>query len=244
MDLLFLAYCRFSPMLLFLPIAPFRGVPLTVRGLLCLALALALTPWHQAGSIQQSEDLFRAVSSELFLGTVLAGVIFSFFGAIQKYLSVVDSQAGFLASSVFDPSAGHFNSVFARIISAALVAAFFYLEIYHYVILAFALMMNTVPLGSAVFFSDDWYIHISSIFTSAFLLFGPIIFLLLIVDVLVAVISRSMPQAQVYFVALPVKVMIAILLMAAVTQFMSEPLKQSFLALLDIWSSVLVVDRG
>jgi flagellar biosynthetic protein FliR len=237
-DVVALTYVRFAPLILFLPIPPIRIIPVFVRANLCMLVAIVV---GLADRDVSDERIGVMIISEVILGTALAMVVHVFYGAVAKFVSVIDSQAGFIASAVFDPSTGHFDSVLARIMVATLTAAFFYLELYKYVIIALSLLMTSIPLGSKIWLADSWYLQVGSIFMTVFLLFAPVILLLLVVDFFIAVVSRSIPQAQIYFVSLPVKVFLAILMMATLTQFLGPPIQQAFLSVLLIWETIMVV---
>ena len=95
----------------------------------------------------------------------------------------------------------------SELLTLTLAVLFVSLDLHHDLLRVFSALLATVPPGSVSVGLLD--ISLAGILTRqlllAFLLVSPIIVGLWLIDAAFAFLSRSMPQANVYFLALPVK---------------------------------------
>ena len=172
---------------------------------------------------QQTIQLTLSVcASELLLGVVLAFGFHTAFASLDLVGKLLDLQIGINAAGVFDPSASHLTGVISELLMAIAIILFFVLNIHHTLLKGLFALYSVVPVGT---FKFD-HLNVKALlvtlghqFIFAFVILLPVILAVWLVDIAFAVMSRSMPQANIYFLALPVKFAVGLALL-----FFSLPL--------------------
>jgi flagellar biosynthesis protein FliR len=223
-----LAGARFLPVLAVPALTPFAFVPVFVRLALLLALALltaGVAP-VQAGlaGIDQPLALGMALLGEMAMGLTLALAVMLPGAAVGMAAKVVDVQSGASAVAIFNPTARAVESMTGTAMQWVVALVFFSLGLHVFLLRWVLASTHFAPLGSAFLAVTPG--AFVSLLGSQFLLglavVAPVILGLLGVDIAVAFASRSMPQANIYFVALPLKIAAAFLLLAADLRYAPE----------------------
>lgn len=227
LEMTLLVSVRLLPVLVAMPVLAFARVPGYVR----LILALALAGVIASGIPAQSQlDL----TAGLLMGEFLVGMVYAFgfhaaHGAVDFVGRLIDTQVGLNAVGVFDPSSGNTTGILAEILTLTLALLFVVLDVHHGLLRAFSALVAAVPPGrmdaSILVVSGS---VLSKQFLLAFLVTAPVIFGLWLVDVAFAIMSRSMPQANVYFLALPVKLAMGIALLVVAAPVIVAKMPQLF----------------
>lgn len=207
---------RLAPLTLVAPLFFFTYIPLLVRTMLTMVITIiilfALDREHLSAVGSQFNIL--KLLGEFFIGLVLALSFHAVNAALHMMAQLMDIQIGISAGATFDPKNYQTNSPTATLLALIAVAVFFASNLHYEFFLGLAEVFRVVPIGAELGITADYIGSLSRIFVIAFVLAGPAIIVLFLTDVALALISRSMPQAQVYFVALPLKVLIGFIMLA------------------------------
>lgn len=152
------------------------------------------------------------VIKEALFGLGLGFVTDMVIGAIEMAGSFIDFQSGFSMGAVFDPSTGIRASNYGRLYYWLSLSVFFILNMHHKVIEALLDSFRYVPLGTMSYNGDIVYAVISifsRVFELAINLAAPIIVVALVTDVVLGVISRTIPQINVLILGMPLKILIS-----------------------------------
>ncbi|MHA6194759.1 flagellar biosynthetic protein FliR [Pseudomonas wadenswilerensis] len=203
---------RLLPLVVASPILFFSRIPLTVRLLLALALAAVI-----ASALPLSTPPALTVvtlAGELLLGAMMAFAFHAAHAGLDMAGKLVDTQVGLNAAGVFDPGTANITGLVAELLTLTLAILFVTLDLHHELLRVFASLATFVPPGSVsvLLFNVSLASILTQQFLLAFLLAAPIIVGLWLTDAAFAFLSRSMPQANVYFLALPVKLAVGMLL--------------------------------
>lgn len=217
MILVFLLSIRLSAVFMLTPVLFAVPIPPTARVLLILALSLALALGH-VGLAAQPElaalasdvgALMMAVLTEAALGATLALGILLAFAAFSFAGKLLDIQIGFGMASVFDPVTQRQLPVLTNAFNQVAVLMFFLLNGHHALLRGIAYSLERFPLGR------PWSIepvlpilmkNVASVFGLGFALAAPVVCCLLLVEFALGVISRSMPQMNMFVVGVPAKI--------------------------------------
>ena len=221
------AMLRFLPVIALPSLSPLSWAPGMVRMALLFVVALlsvfALPEIGYSQSWLTAQGLFLASLSELLIGLVFSLAIIIPQAAIGFSMRVADIQAGFSAASMFNPAGQHEpESLLGSILMLVATVLFFILDLHLLLFQALMESMRALPLGqSAIQINIDGFMSLlGSCFLLGLAIAAPIIVGLFGVDVGIAYATRSMPQANVYFLALPLKVIIALLLLAMTASYL------------------------
>lgn len=218
-----LLLARLTPLFLATNMSPMQYFPAMVRLILLLILSYSLTllSFSQWQVLTQGYWML-GLMYEFGLGLVLLLSVQLALAAIQILGRVLDMQVGFAAAGIVDPNSQNNEPLLGYIIILFFTLAFFLTNTHHLVLAGLHEMVMVLPPGS---WDGDFSIHkIMSYFgaqlTFAMLLIGPVVMGLWLLDLFGGFISKTMPQMNVYFVLLPLKIWVGLFLLSvSVTQF-------------------------
>lgn len=150
--------------------------------------------------------LIGFIANLIIEGVRMAGNIFS----IQMALSM---------SEALDPATGISSNEISKVYIYLTTLIFLATGAYQLLFMAVFGSFNTLPMGTFLFFDaqiiNSLLVLFAQIFKIAFGVALPVFSVLLIVDILLGMMSKMMPQMNIYMVAIPVKIYIGLFLILA-----------------------------
>lgn len=219
-DAFLLAMARFVPLLMVPALTPLNGVPVSIRMCLLLALAMLAVGAHQVPVIDLDPDhplpFVLAMAGECVLGFTLSLAITLPMAALGFSARVLDIQSGVSSASLFNPDTHVAEALAGTVVQWASLLVFFSLGMHLLLLHGMMVSIEVIPLGSGGMLVSPHTLlsKLSSQFLLGLTLSAPTMLGLFAIDLIVAYASRSMPQANVYFVALPIKVLAGFVLLA------------------------------
>jgi flagellar biosynthetic protein FliR len=233
--LLVLAFLRYLPPVVLPGLTPLSWAPPMVRIVLAIGLAwltvLALpldmpTP-GQHGAI----GWLVAGMSELTIGLVFGLVLMIPQAALHVSGWMIDMQAGLSAATLFNPGMqGDVQSPLGTGLMLLGTALFFAMDLHLDLYRALVASTQLLPVGHGGVHLDlsAFLGLIGSSFVLGLMVAAPVMLGMFAVDISVAYASRSMPQANVYFLMLPLKIIVAVLLLVATLPFVPSLLRRMY----------------
>jgi flagellar biosynthesis protein FliR len=222
-----LVLARVTPLFFVAPLFSSSLIPPRVRGIVAVGIAIGLTPVALRGQHVPSEALPLA---ELIIEGMLVGFAFAFalsvlMGAIESAGSIVDVVSGFSYGALINPLNGEQAAVMSRFYSMFGTLIFLVIGGDAWTLRGLGRTFDLVPLtdgpklGSLVAGAEQVF---STVFTAAIEIAAPVMVALLVTDVAFGVVSRVVPQLNVFAVGFPTKVAVAMLVVAASLPFVSN----------------------
>jgi len=219
-------------------------IPGPVRVLVSLALAafLVLAVPVAPTDIGSTTDLAVATLSELIVGASLAFGFLVAYAATQIAGRVLDIQLGYGAASVLNPTTQVPAPLLGTVLGMAGVAVFLAMDGHHVMIRALALSVEHYPPGSLALDLDiGEHLKFSGVmFTFGLALAAPVMITLLLADVALAVMSRSLPQLNVFILSFSVKIVLGLIGLAISVKFAGAVLATLFESTWRFWEAVAV----
>lgn len=215
----FLVMMRLTPLFIGAVLSPFAQVPVMVRINLLLLLSAAMISGMDALPAVTTLSILQFVLmaiSELVIGLVMVmGVVF-LLGAADFVGKSLDAQIGFAAAQVFNPLSRSVTGIVANLLSILLILLMWLSGLHLDLIVFIHESFGIIGLGELPSLSDPMHLlgHLNGLFIFTLLLLLPAMVALMMVDLIAGVVSRSMPQMNVYFVTLPLKIGVGLLLLA------------------------------
>ncbi|RMH94074.1 type III secretion protein [Lysobacter pythonis] len=233
--LVVLAFVRYVPAVVLPAMSPLAWAPALVRIVLALALAwLTVLSMPKLPMVWQGGNVvgwMAAIVHELIIGMVFGMVVMLPKAALHMSGWLLDMQAGLGAAALFQPGGqSDMQSLLGTALTLLGTVIFFVLDLHVELYRALVASTHVLPVGGN---GAGWQLQgfmalLGKSFLLAVLVVAPVMLGLFVVDVGVAYTSRSMPQANVYFLALPLKVAVAMLLFAATMPFIPALLGRLF----------------
>jgi flagellar biosynthetic protein FliR len=153
----------------------------------------------------------------------------------------MDLQMGFGVASLIDPATRTQSPLLGTLLNLVALAVFFAVDGHHLVIRGLAYSLVQLPPGSSLAALEPAAVvaQFGAMFVFAVALAAPVIFVLLLVDVALAVMARTMPQMNVFIVSLPLKIMVGLLVLVMSMQYMGPVMERVFEGMFDYWQRVL-----
>lgn len=208
----FLVFIRTTAFMASAPFFYIRSVPAYTKIGFGLVLAALLFPVLQLGQgvpEAGSAAYLLAVIQEALVGLILGFVATLVFSAIRMGGELVDLHMGFAMASLFDPLSGVRTTLMGEFLYITAMLLFFALNGHHTLLLLLSRSYEAVPLAGAVF-EPGLAGEVAGIFSSAFVLgfklAAPIITVMFISDIALSLVSRTVPQLNVFIMGFPLKV--------------------------------------
>lgn len=235
---------RLSALLLLTPIFASARMPVRIRVLWVIGLAVVLVsalPLQADLEPLTTAGFIRAAFYELFLGGLLAFGLFTAFAAFLFGGRILDFQMGFGVANLIDPVTNTQNPLIGSVLNMMAVATFFLLNGHHYLIRGIAYSLERVPPGTALhdFHLGPVVAQFGLMFSFGLALVAPAVIALLLVDVGMAFAARTMPQVNMFIVGLPLKIFVGLAMLALSLRYMSPLLQRIYESIFRYWEQVL-----
>lgn len=212
------------------PIMPFARIPWLIRITLILALAAIMASALPASASPASLMTAPVLLAEFTLGMVIAFGFHAAQAGVDMAGRLMDSQIGINAAGVLDPATEVMTSLFANLLVLIMCLVLIGLNAHHALLLAFSQVLVLVPPGQISFalITPALVTLLSVQILLAIMSLLPVLLALWLSDVAFAFMARSMPQANIYFLALPLKLCVGVLMFIATLPLLLQRLPMLF----------------
>lgn len=207
---------RLSAMMVAAPVLSSRTVPMRVKAGLVVLISFIALPLvaAQGGSVPTNGiEIAGLIVKEAMIGFAFGLVAQMLFAAIQTAGAYVDLGAGFAIAQSFDPSTNTSVSVLGRFYNLIALTAFVAMGgvqlLVGGVVRSFMLAppLGQVDLATVV---GGVLARADDILLIAVQVSAPLLGAMVIADITLGIISRSVPQMNVFIVGLPIKMAVAL----------------------------------
>ena len=220
----FLVLARVSPLFVLAPLFSSKMLPARVRGIVAVGLSIGLTPIAVHGLHVPSAPLPIAglVVCNLLVGLAFAFAVGVVFSAVEAAGALVDIISGFSYGALIDPVNGNQGGVLTSLYGIVGLALFVAIGGDAWTLRGIARTMTLVPLtrapaiGSLTGGVESAF---GSLFVSALEVAAPALLALLITDIAFGMVSKVVPQMNLFAVGFPLKVGVALLVVGASMPF-------------------------
>jgi flagellar biosynthetic protein FliR len=228
-----LVFARIGTMLMLLPGLGELNVPVRMRLGVGLLLAAVLLPLHQSAyliDLKSFGPLMAMLGEELFIGAVLGLSVRLIMSSLQVAGSVIAQQMGLGFVTAVDPTLGQQGVVVGNFLAMMAVTLIFATDLHHLVIAALNDSYTLFSPGEVPLLGDVAALTTRTVargFRIGIQLSAPFLVFGLLFNLGLGVLSRLMPQMQVFFVGLPLSILLGLLILllvlgAMMTMFLGE----------------------
>lgn len=217
-----LVFARIGTMLMLLPGLGESSVPVRVRLTAALVLAALLLPLHRAAyhiDLQAIGPVGAMLAREILIGGMLGMIARLAMSAVQVAGSVIAQQLGLGFVTAIDPSQGEQGALVGNFLSLLSITLIFTTNLHYLVIAALNDSYTLFPPGAVPLTGDMAALTthtIAAAFRIGVQLSAPFLVFGLLFNIGLGVLSRLMPQMQVYFIGLPLSIMVGLIILVLV----------------------------
>lgn len=220
----FLVLARLSPLFLLAPLFSARFAPPRVRGIIAVSMALGLAPVLSKGALIPVDiaSVFGLIIKELLIGALYAFVLGALYASITVAGSFLDVMIGFSFGGSVDPVNGMQSSVLTTAYGLFAIMIFIVIGGDGWILAGLVKSYDVVgmtELPSLALSVQGALNAFAGIFVSALQIAGPVMLALVLTDAAFGVVSRVMPQLNVFAVGFPAKIVIGLVLVSATLPF-------------------------
>jgi flagellar biosynthetic protein FliR len=240
----FFTALRLGVVLMMTPIFSNLSGLVTVRVLLTLSLSALLVSGLGTRLPPPALELgpvLLAALAELVTGLTLAFGVFAAFGAFSVAGKILDVQSGFGLGNVYDPVTRAGAPLFATLLNLAAVAVFFDMDAHHALLRGMAFSLREVAPGSGFHELDAEAVirQFGLMFSLGVALIIPVMLCLLLAETGLAVVSRVLPQMNVFVVGVPVKIVVGLAVFALTMGTLQPVMARVYASIFIYWEQVL-----
>ncbi len=217
-----LTFARVGAMVMLLPGVGEMNVPSRVRLTMALVLTAILLPAHQKAytvDLKAIGPVLVVLFQELMVGAVLGLTARLAISALQVAGSVVAQQLGLGFVTAVDPTQNQQGLLVGNFLTVLGVTLIFATDLHHLVIAAMNDSYTIFQPGEMPIVGDVAQ-HVTRVIATSFRigiqLSAPFLVFGLLFNLGLGVLSRLMPQMQVFFIGLPLSILLGFLLLVLV----------------------------
>ena len=225
---------RVGAILFVVPFFASRNMPMLLKVSLAVAVAWLLFPQLDAtppDPFKSPAGLVLGVMSEIAIGLIIGIIVQLMFAGIQLAGQMAGFQMGFAIANVVDPASSLQIPLLSQFLNVFALLIFLSLNIHYYFIKALVDSFELIPMWGA-HFEENLFHLIVQIVTGAFVIAvkvgAPVMVALLLTSVALGLMARTVPQMQIFIVAMPLKILLGLLFLGFSLPFCADFLKTAF----------------
>jgi len=234
---------RLGVVVILTPVFSLIGLPVKIRLLFVLALSALLVSGMESGLavIDSPASLAIAAAHELLIGGLLAFGLFAGFATFQFAGRIMDIQLGFGVAGLIDPTTRSAAPLLGTILNMTAVLTFFVIGGHRLLLKGLAFSLQQMPPGAPLkgIPLDQVLAQFGAMFVFAALLAAPVMTVVLLVDIAMSVMSRTMPQMNVFIIGLPLKILVGLIVLAISLGFLGPAFSLVFSGIFTSWQALL-----
>ena len=234
LQLFFLVFLRVGAILMTLPVFEGRSIPHLFKLALAFAVSLVLFPVLGLKPVSVADSIFIlaiGAAGEILLGLVIGFSVKLIFAGIQMAGQMAGYQMGMAIANVMDPDQSQQVLLLAQFNNLVALLVFLTINAHYWFIRALTHSYRMIPPLNVHFDGSivEYLIEMSGkMFVISIQVGAPIIAALLVTSVVFGLMARTVPQMNVFIVAMPLKIGIGLLFIGFGLPYLSAFLKKIF----------------
>jgi len=210
--LFLLVFTRITTAFVIFPVFNSTTIPTQTKIGAGLVLSLLAFPLLKSTSVMAPADishLLLNLSTEVLVGLILGFLASLVFAGVELAGQLISMQMGFGIVNVYDPQTSRQVPIVGQFYSYIAMMIFLAIDGHHFLLEGLFKSFKTIPVSSASLKSGIVEINMSmmsSIFVSAIKIGIPVIVTLLLTSIALGLVARAVPQMNVFFVGMPLKI--------------------------------------
>ena len=234
LQLFFLIFLRVGAILMSIPIFDSKNIPVFFKVALAFAASIILFPMLKLNPVALSTNIFAfgiSVAGEILLGFAIGFSVKLIFAGIQLAGQLAGYQMGLSLANVMDPSSSQQVPLLAQFNNLIALLIFITINAHYWFIKALTQSYRLVPPLSVHFGSSlmEQLIQLAgNMFVIAIQVGAPVIAAMLLTSVAFGLVARTVPQMNVFIVAMPLKIGVGLLFLGFGLPYFTAFLKKIF----------------
>ena len=234
LQIFFLIFLRVGAIMMFIPVFDSRNIPVLFKAGLAFSVSILLFPILKLDNIPFITSAIPfgiGVIGEIMMGAVIGLSVRLIFAGIQLAGQLAGFQMGLAIANVMDPVTSAQVSIIAQLNNLMAMLIFLTINAHHMFLRALAESFRLIPPFD-VQFSNSLIEHLISLSGNMFIIAikvgAPVIVALLLTSVAFGLIARTVPQMNIFLVAMPIQIVVGLLFLAFALPYLLLFFRQIF----------------
>jgi flagellar biosynthetic protein FliR len=217
-DVFLLIFVRMTGLFVVSPVFGRQNIPVYFKvgfSFLTAILVSYSIPAPDLGAYNSLAAFIFLIAKEFLIGLVLGYISYLIITAIYLAGQMIDMHIGFGMVSVFDPMSNIQIPVTANFYFILTMLMFLAIDGHHLLIYTLTDSFTLLPLNSSLVFDSDilgFFLKLfGSVFVIGFKIAAPVTAAVFVADVSLGVISKAVPQVNVFVIGMPLKILLGLL---------------------------------
>ena len=197
-------------------------------------------------NIATTLDLINYTVMEITTGLVLGYITSICFNSLKIAGSLIDQQIGISMANIYDPNSKEQSTIIENIMYWMGIMIFFSMNGHHRLIEGIQQSFKLIPIGESILSNN--FTYIINVFVQCFIIgfkiAVPVVLALIITDLIMGLISRSVPQLNVMVIGMPLKVLVGIMFFIIALPFILNEVHNLLNKIPDILDGTLSMDNN
>ena len=222
------------------------GTPKVFKAMFSVFIALILSPFIPVDvNTTSTGQIVICAAMETVTGLVFGFITNICFSSLKAAGSLIDQQLGLSMVNIYDPSTNTQSTLIENILYWIGIMIFFIMNGHHKLIEGIQNSFNLVPIGHLIL--DGNFSYIINVFTQCFIIgfkiAVPMILALVLAELLMGFISKSVPQLNVMIIGVPFKILIGMVFLIVALPFLVNKIHYLFNQLPSILDGTLSMNN-
>jgi len=228
-----LVFIRMTSLFVISPIFGRQNMPSYLKIGLALFTTFIIAPLLGNVVIQYTNliDFTLIIFKEMFVGVIIGYVSYMVFSSLFVAGQIIDTQIGFGMINVLDPQSNIQVPLIGNFLYILATLIFIYADGHHILFSAIAKSYNIVPINSLLL-TNEMINNLIGIFSETFLfaikIAFPVVAAVLISEVALGILARTVPQMNVFMVGMPLRIVMGLLVLLIILPGFSKTLDYLF----------------
>ena len=224
-----------------------KGTPPILKGAIGMILSFSIISginYQVVLEINNNYMLVYSVISEIMSGVILGFIANMLFDFIRMAGGYMDIQIGLSMMNMLDPSSETTSTPFSNLSYFISMVIFFIIDGHHLLIKCLIQSFKVVNIGQNIVFQDTFSVVLDAFreyFVIGVKIAIPLVLIIIITDLCMALVSRTVPAINVMILGMPVKMVVGLLTFIALLPIMIKIVSYAFNLIPDIIEEMLKV---
>lgn len=237
----FLVFLRILTFFVVLQVLFPNGLPNTVKIAFCVIISFFIVSGIDYSGVQGINNGFVYIEQcacEIITGLVLGYLTNLTFICGRIAGNFMDVQVGFSMMSLFNPATQSSETLIERILTLLSVVVFLLIDGHHILIESLIDSFNVVHIGKFIL-GNQSAMYALNAFTQFFIISiriaMPVVIVLIITDIVMGLVSRTVPQLNVMILGMPVKILLGFSIFMLILPVIVNLIIHAFSLIPDLW---------
>lgn len=224
-----------------------KGTPPILKGAIGMILSFSIISginYQVVLEVNNNYMLVYSVISEIMSGVILGFIANMIFDFIRMAGGYMDIQIGLSMMNMLDPSSETTSTPFSNLSYFISMVIFFIIDGHHLLIKCLIQSFKVVNIGQNIVFQDTFSVVLDAFreyFVIGVKIAIPLVLIIIITDLCMALVSRTVPAINVMILGMPVKMVVGLLTFIALLPIMIKIVSYAFNLIPDIIEEMLKV---